>query len=183
MTIHRWTGVAFAFLLLSAPALSAVTTIAIPANDDAIILPEGSPLHFRKFGPEHAVEFDGAIELSGTWYYGDNQINDTDAADPTVYFVPDKASFARLPRFKLRGQPGSIYLTNENDLLKAVASKELRAKAEKKGGKYLSGHIDIWVDKFEAGIECDAPFFNAHFLRVAHPPQRVALGGMPEEGC
>src|SRR5262249_36822772 len=123
MKTLRLIGIVAAVLLLSVPAISAVTTIAIPENGDAILLPQGSPLHFHKFGPEHAVEFDGAIELTGTWYYGDNQINDTNAADPTVYFVPDKVSFARLPRFKLRGQPGSIYLTNENDLVKAVVSK------------------------------------------------------------
>jgi len=173
-----------AAVTVAVPALSKdANVIAIPADDDALILPANSPLHFRSFGPENAVEFDGAIELSGTWYYGDNQFNDTGTADPTFYFVPDKASFARLPRFKTRGQPGDIYLTNGNALLDAVATRAERAEAEKKGSKYLSGKIDIWVDRFEAGIECDAPFFNARFLRVAEPPLRVARAELPDVGC
>lgn len=175
---------AIAGAALPMPALSGgETTIAIPESGDAIILPPNSSLHFRAFGPEHAVEFDGPVELSGTWYYGDNQFNDTDAVDATLYFVPDKASLSRLPRFKQRGQPGDIFLTNGADLLRAVASKTDQAKAEKKGSKYLSGKVDIWVDQFEAGIECDAPFFNARFLRMASPPLRVALSNMPDEGC
>lgn len=167
---------------VSMPAQSKDTNV-ITVPGDAIVIPPGSPLRFRSFGPEHAVEFDGPIALSGTWYYGDNQFNDTDTADPTFYFVPDKASLARLPRFKERGQPGDIFLTNGTDLLNALASKADRMNVEKKGGKYLSGRIDIWVDRFEAGIECDAPYFNAHFLRVARPPMRVALTNMPDEGC
>lgn len=174
---------AVAMTLLSAPTISAATMIVVPQTNDTVIIPKNNSLHFRAFGKEHALEFDGAIELTGTWYYGDNQFNDSDGAEPLLYFAPDKASFARLPRFKERGQPGYIYLSNSMDMLKSITSNAQRAKVEKKGGKYLSGHIDIWVDKFEAGIECDAPYFNAHFLRVAQPPMRVALGEMPEEGC
>lgn len=166
------------------PALSgAETTITIKENGDAIILPPGSPLHFRAFGAEHAVEFAGPIELTGTYYYGDNQHNDTNTPDLSLYFVPDKASLARMPHFKLRGQPGDIYLTNPEAFLDAVIPKADRAAVRKKGAKYLSGKVDIWVDQFEAGIECDAPYFNARFLRVAHAPLRVALANMPDEGC
>jgi len=171
-------------MAISMPALSkGANVIAIPeAGGETIVLPHGSPLHFRAFGPEHVVEFDGPIEISGAWYYGSSQIDDG-TSDLALYFVPDKESLARLPRFKERGQPGDIYLTNSADLLKAITTKEDRAKAAKRGTKYLSGHVDIWVDKFEAGIECDAPYFNAHFLRIAQPPMRVALTTMPDEGC
>lgn len=172
-----------AMVMLSVPAMSgSATTIAVPQDGDAIILPQGSPLHFRAFGAEAAAEFDGAIEVSGTWYYGDKQIDDGDTG-LSFYFVPDKTSLARLPRYKLRGQPTDIYLTNTGDLLNKVVTNADRAKVAKKGAKYLSGRIDIWVDKFEAGIECDAPYFNAHFLRIAQPPTRVALTNMPDEGC
>lgn len=103
--------------------------------------------------------------------------------DTVVPVKADDASFARLPRFKLRSQPAYVFLTNGIDLLNAVASKSDQARAEKKGAKYISGKVAIWIDKFEAGIECDAPYFDAHFLRVAPPPSRVAFANMPEEGC
>ncbi|MGN6514885.1 MAG: hypothetical protein ACTHLR_03480 [Rhizomicrobium sp.] len=168
---------------VASPAFSkGDTVVPVKADDDALIVPAGSPLHFRSFGAESVGEFDGAIELSGTWYYGNDPLNEGDTG-ANFYFVPDDASFARLPRFKQRSQPAYVFLTNAIDLLNAVASKSDQAKAEKKGATYISGKVAIWIDKFEAGIECDAPYFDAHFLRVAQPPSRVALANMPEEGC
>ena len=172
---------ATAFLLT--PAIAADRAIPRPDKADTIVLPNNSPLHFRAFGDENAAKFDGPIELTGTWYYGDNQYNDTDTVDASLYFVPDRTSLARLPRFATRGQPGDIYLTNPGDFLNAVVPPVDRAKVQKKGTKYLSGKIDIWVDQFEAGVECDAPYFNARFLGVAKPPLRVALANLPDEGC
>lgn len=173
-----------AIALTAPPAFSkGDTVIPVKADDDALIVPAGSPLHFHGFGPESAGEFDGAIELSGTWYYGVDPFNGDDTEGADFYFVPDNASYGRLPRFKMRGQAEYIYLTNVIDLLNAVASKADQAKAERKKAKYISGKVTIWIDKLDAGIECDAPTFDAHFLRVAQPPVRVALAGMPEEGC
>jgi hypothetical protein len=183
--MRRLEAVVLGVLLLVQPvaALAGEGAIRLSDNADTILIPDHSSLHFRAFGPENAVEFDGPIELTGTWYFGDNPYNDTNTPDLSLYFVPDKASLARLPRFATRGQPGDIFLTNPAAFLDAVVSREDRAKVQKKGAKYLSGKIDIWVDKFEAGIECDAPYFNARFLRVAKPPLRMALTGMPDEGC
>ena len=175
---------AIASAALPVPALSGgQTTIAIPEIDEAIILSANGAFHFRAFGAEHAVEFAGPVELTGTYYYGGNQYNDTNTTDLSVYFAPDKASLARLPHFKLRGQPGDIFLTNPGAFRDAAIPRPEREAVQKKGAKYLSGRIDIWVDQLEAGIECDAPYFNARFLRMAQPPMRVALANMPDEGC
>ncbi|HUB86069.1 MAG TPA: hypothetical protein VL971_10275 [Rhizomicrobium sp.] len=172
---------ATAFLFSPAFAAPGERAIPVKAMDEVLYVPANSPLHFRDFGDESAAEFDGAVELSGTWYFGGTP-DDPDAG-PALEFVPDSASLARLPRYKTRGQPGDIFITNPGDFVHAVLSPADQAKADKKGAKYLSGKIDIWVDQFEAGVECDAPFFNAHFLRVARPPMRVALKDMPDEGC
>jgi hypothetical protein len=175
-------AIATAGLLLT-PALAAPGERAIPvtAMDEVLYLPANSPLHFRSFGDESAAEFDGAIELSGTWYYGG--IPDDPDSGTALEFVPDSASLARLPRYKEHGRPGYVFITNPGDFIRAALSPADQAKANKTSAKYLSGKTDIWVDKFEAGVECDAPFFNAHFLRVAKPPMRVALRDMPDEGC
>ena len=56
MKIIRALLICAAIAALPVPALSGGgTTIAIPENGDAIILPPGSALHFRAFGAEHAV--------------------------------------------------------------------------------------------------------------------------------
>lgn len=169
---------------VTSPAFSkGDTVIPVKADDDALIVPAQSSLHFHNFGPESAGEFDGAIELSGTWYYGVDPFNGDDTEGANFYFVPDNASYGRLPRFKVRGQPEYIFLTNAIDLLNLVASKADQAKAEKKKAKYISGKVTIWIDKFDAGIECDAPTFDAHFLRIAQPSMRMAAANMPGEGC
>ena len=67
--------------------------------------------------------------------------------------------------------------------LNKVVTNSDRAAVAKKGAKYLSGHVDIWVDKFEAIVECDAPNFDAHFLRIAQPPKRLAAANVPDGGC
>jgi hypothetical protein len=157
--------------------------IQMPADVDTLIVPANSILRFRSVTTDHTAIFDGPVELSGTYYYGDNVYNDGAGINPALYFVPDKASLARLPRFGHRGQPSEIYLKNQNDFVKAVIAPADAKAALRKGGKYASGKADIWVDHFQAGIECDAPNFTAHFLSVAHPPLRVALAATPDVGC
>ncbi len=146
-------------------------------------MPPGNVLRFRAFDKEGTAEFDGAVLLSGTYYYGDNQFNDGGDIDLTLYFVPDRSTAARLPHFKERGAPTAIYLSNAEAFAKSAIPKEKLARLNKKGTQYVSGKIDIWVDRFEAGIECDAPFFNARFQSVAGPPLRVALADLPDIGC
>jgi hypothetical protein len=165
-------------LLLASPALAdAAKIIARADKADSIVVPADSTLRFRAFDTEGTAKFDGAIELSGTYYYGDTQLDDG-TTETTLYLMPDAATKARLPHFKTRGLPDSIFLSNGAAFAKAVI-----AKGSIKKGKVVSGKIDIMADRFEAGIECDAPFFNARFLSVAHPPLRVANTDMPDVGC
>jgi len=151
-----------------------------PDNADTIMYSEKSPLRFKAFGTNNSANFVGVIELSGTYYYGRNTLDDGSVAT-TLYFLPDRATALRLPKFKVRGQPESIYLSNEARFAREVIPAYERAGLKK--GKFLSGHADVLVDRFQAGIECDAPYFNAHFLRVAHSPVTVAMASLPEIGC
>ena len=171
----------FAFLLVGAPAFAA--SLRVPHSSDTLNIPAASMLRFRAFDQDGTAKFDGPIKLSGAWYYGGNPIDDGTANDSSLYFVPDRESAARLPSFKERGQPSAVYITNASAFLKGIVPESARAALARTPGKYLSGKIDIWVDEFEAGIECDAPFFNARFLRVAEPPLRVALADLPDVGC
>lgn len=151
-----------------------------PNNADTILYSEKSPLHLKSFGTENTADFVGVIELSGTYYYGRNALDDG-SVETTLYFLPDHATALRLPKFKTRGQPDSIYLSNEAGFAREVIPAYERSGLRK--GKFLSGHADILVDGFQAGIQCDAPYFNAHFLRVAHSPVTVATANLPDIGC
>jgi hypothetical protein len=184
---HRFTTpiAASLLLLLIGPALSAaMTVIPRPDKGDTILVPAESTLHFHAFDQDGTAKFDGPIEMSGTYYYGANAIDDGQAPEMTLYFMPDKATAAHLPRFKTRGQPDEIYLSNAEAFTREVIPRDQLMRVSKsRSAKYISGHIDIWVDRFEAGIECDAPFFNAHFLSVAHKSMMLAMADLPDVGC
>ncbi|HEY5337229.1 MAG TPA: hypothetical protein VIJ85_03425 [Rhizomicrobium sp.] len=172
-------------VLLALPATAALAsqTIALPDKSDTIIMPSGSPLHFHAFNTENGATFDGPVMISGTYYYGNNPIDDGEPLERALYFMPDKASAARLPRFGDHGQPTSIFVENSTAFAKAVIPATTLAQFKRNSAKYVSGEADIWVDHFEVSIECDTPSFTAHFLSVAHPPQRLAMADMPDTGC
>ena len=179
-------ALALGVLFLAQPLAAAPgeKVIALPDNADTIVIPAASTLHLRGVTKDYTVNFDGPVEISGTYYYGADVYDDGGSStDPVLYLVLDKASLARLPRFGTRGQPGELYLTNEKDFAKAVIPPDDMKAALRRGGKYAAGKADIWVDKFQASIECDAPNFTAHFLSVAHAPLRVALANAPDVGC
>jgi hypothetical protein len=169
----------FAFVFAS-EAMAGNIALPMPDNADTIMYSEKGPLRLKSFGSDNTANFNGVFELSGTYYYGRNTLDDG-SLETTLYFLPDRATASRLPRFKVRGQPRSIYLSNEAGFAREVIPAYERTGLKK--DKFLSGHADILVDQFQAGIQCDAPYFNAHFLRVAHSPVTVAMANLPDIGC
>jgi hypothetical protein len=129
------------------------------------------------------AKFQGKIALSGTYYYGANAMQGGTAGEPTLYFVPDRPTKAQRPSFRERGTPAEIYISNPNTFIRAAVPQQRPSQLVPNRGKYLSGKIDIWVDHFEAGIECDAPFFNARFVSVARRTLKIALATLPDVGC
>ncbi|HWD49069.1 MAG TPA: hypothetical protein VG309_04045 [Rhizomicrobium sp.] len=167
-------------VVFAAKALAGNIALPMPDNADTILYSEKSPLHFKSFGTDNTVNFVGVLELRGTYYYGRNTLDDGSVAT-VLYFLPDRATAARLPEFKVRGRPESIYLSNEAGFAREVIPAYERTGLKK--DKFISGHADVLVDRFQAGIECDAPYFNAHFLRVAHSPVTLAMANLPDIGC
>lgn len=178
-------AVAFAMVFgIAASAIPSPAQIITRADRaDSIVIPAGSTLRFQQFDRDGTAKFAGSAVLSGTYYYGANAMEDGTAGEPTVYFVPDETTKARLPYFRERGAPAEIYISNPKAFVKAAIPRQRVAGFVANRTKYLSGKIDIRVDQFEAGIECDAPFFNARFAALAHPPLKVALADLPDAGC
>lgn len=166
--MRKLLAAATAFLLLAQPVLAKPTSIALPDKADTVIVPDGSPLKFSKFGPDGAI-FTGRLTLTGAFFYGDNEYNDGPTVDLTLYFQPDAASIALLPSLKSRGPARSLVLTNAAPFAKAVLSKQQLAALQKKGAPYTTGHTSVVVDTVEAGVVCDAASFTARFVALAKP--------------
>jgi hypothetical protein len=171
------------FALFASGAMSdSAKIIARPDKADSVVIPAASTLRFRAFDQNNAAKFDGAIELSGTYYYGDGQLDDG-TTERTLYLVPDAATHARLPHFKHHSYPDIISLSGGDAFASAVISKDQLAALHKKGPTNISGHIDIMADRVEVGLQCDAPYMSAHYLSVVRPPSLVAFKDEPDSDC
>jgi len=150
------------------PVLAKDTVIA-HGYSDPLIVPEGSPLHYKGTNNDGALKFDGRILISGRFHYDAGE--DADAA--TLEIIPDKETWARLPHYKDHGTPSSLYLTGAANFAKAAGIKKHTA----------SGKTQVWADRFEAGIECDVPYFSARFVELAKPLVKLAAKEDESEGC
>lgn len=158
-------------LLLSAPTYAAKPTIISRPDADSLSVPAGSPLHFRTFDKDNTAKFDGKIMISGTYYYDAGE----DADGAVLHIVPDRETWSRLPHYKDHGTPDEIYFSNALAFAKAVNLVKSR--------RTLTGQTQIWADRFEAGIECDVPFFNARFVELAKPAVKLAAKDLEDNGC
>jgi hypothetical protein len=154
-------------------AVSAADTVITRHDSDSIVIPAASTLRYRSTDSEGTAKFDGRILLSGNYYYTAEKYGDD--VSVALHLVPDRETKSRLPRFKEHGLAADIYVTNVEAFAKAVfAGKHPKAQ---------SGHIRIWADRYEAGIECDVPFFNARFVEIVQPAMKLARKDTEEEGC
>jgi hypothetical protein len=176
-------GAVIGFAIFASCALAdSAKLIPLPDKADTIVLPAGSTLHLHGFDTEGTATFDGAIELSGTYYFGDNPLDDG-TTERTLNLFPDAATKARIPHYKEHGIPDAIWIDGADGFAKAVLTPAQIAALHKKGAKNASGHIDMMTDKFQMGIECDVPTMSAHFLSVVQRPLRVASKDQPDAGC
>ena len=167
-----------AAMLLAQPALAAPVSIALPDKADTVIVPDGSPLKFKKFDGDDQAIFTGQLTLTGTYYYGPNAFDDGSGM-LTFYFRPDKASLARMPYLKGRGHPDDMVLTNETAFARATFSRDGLARVKK---SYATGAITVTIDTISAGIECDGASWTARYVS-AKKPVEVKFGPMPDTGC
>ncbi|HEX3808352.1 MAG TPA: hypothetical protein VHW02_01535 [Rhizomicrobium sp.] len=185
MNLHRLVVVSVGALILifAAPAISGpAKTIPLYGGTESITIPAGSMLRFKKIDQDSSVYFDGPVEISGTFYYSENH-ND-DGIDRALYVDPDAATIARLPAYKDHGLADHIYLSNEEAFVKAAISPDKLAALKKDGTHFISGKADVMADQFQAGIECDVPNAQAHFLSLVQPRVMAALKNPAgDEGC
>jgi hypothetical protein len=169
MTRTFFTLMVAAVALCAATAFSAQDKVVNRHGGDPLIVPAASGLHYKSTDGDGTSKFDGRIMLSGTYYYDAG----ADADGATLQLIPDRETWARLPRFKEHGTPASLYMSEAKAFAKASGITKRTAR----------GKTQIWADRFEAGIECDVPFFNARFVALVQPLQKFAAKDQDEEGC
>jgi hypothetical protein len=150
-----------------------------PQDNEAMILPAGSPMRLVSFPRDFysTAAFRGQFTLSGKYEIG----ADSDNTVATVW--PDEQSRKLLPYWRLHGGPRGIDVSNAEAFAEAVIPREMLQKL--KAGKMPSvrGRVTIVADDYKSTIECDAANFSARFVSVVKPPVRVAAKPTSEEGC
>jgi hypothetical protein len=124
--------------------------------------------------------------LHGRWPGG----RDTKFDLPEYLLIPDAGSVAQLPYFYFRDaghtkryRVASIQLVNGEQALREAAG---RARADQLVQRRTdSVHVtgDFLVEAYEVGVECDAPWAKARFVRARIPDQAAALRQELKESC
>lgn len=182
----------FLIALLSLAAASAVTAaepqvIALEGvGEEALVIPAAMPVRFSGFENEGTTaRFDGRFVLRGTFVYG-CLMECTAPLDPNqleAFVAPDPDVAATLPTWKIRGEAKRVYLFDAEKLAAEVVTGEERAALLAGKIPDVRRHVDILIEDFRAGIECDSPSLTARFVALAAPP-RVARAKLEEiSGC
>jgi hypothetical protein len=184
-----------AFVISLAAVASGVCAepqIPFPAANDRVAVPTDSPVRYaglRTKDGETVASFGGKFLLTGTYYFGDNDFNDSGdehasdyVFDPQAYVIPDATIATRLPYFVIRNSRQIIFLSNPVSFAKAVVPEQAARRVRCRSCGDATGHIAIWVDQFSAGIACDSPYYEARFLSVDRPT-KIAVGPRPDQAC
>jgi len=180
----KFPALACVLALIALPAVAAPGDAPIRYRNDRIMVPPGSPLHFSGYDKQHdgAVTFRGRFLLTGTFYYGDNDFNDSDTFLAEAVIFTDKAVLDRLPRFAAHDAANVIHISNPDAFAKAVLPKSFQARVKNGANRYATGHVAIWVDEFSAGMACNAASYEVRFVKIERPTS-VRLGGIPHLPC
>lgn len=129
-------------------------------------------MRFVGFGQYDIGQFDGRLEVSGSWHYGyqtDNPEDDSDYGVPVLYFVPDPSVAKKLPHWLQRGRVRSLRFTNEVMATNALVPLSTRNALAAGHIRSASGRAVVRVAGYRISIECDAPTYWTTFVAVEHP--------------
>lgn len=139
-------------------------------------LPKQSPFKVEKASVE-GLTFKGRAVISGTYVFGRNSPAEEEmngSKEPDLYFVPDAASAALLPRWNEDGVIDGVYISNRDDFFTAVIEPQMVQKVKAGQVRSLTGPLTIEIEGYFATVLCGLPAYGTRFVRVATPPQVVA---------
>ena len=173
---------------LLAPLVSAEELQLVQASDSATYaVPKRSPVRFSSIGAYGVAYFEGRFLLRGTYHYG--YLTDNPAADATygvldLYFLPDKEISALLPYWHQHPPVHEIRFQNARQFVEAVIPTRVLNQLQAKERFSVSGRAAVWVDSYQASVECDYPTYSVRFVSVDVPPTIEASRGFVDQyGC
>lgn len=174
----KLTPIILAAMLLAAPATAADRVIPTPHGDDALIIPDGSPVRLKEF-QDYGAQFTGQVTLTGTFILGCPDECELPLAegDLALYFAPDPEQAKRLPHWREHNNDMRVLL---------YPTPPLDAISAERRDALIRGDIDqitvrasVIIDEFSTSLDCDSATFAAHFVAFKEPPvvQEARLDG------
>ena len=186
MTIFRAAFLfAAAFFVAQAGAAPAEQSksIPLPGGYDTLVVPSNSPVRFASFAKYDAAKFAGRFVLSGTYLFGNSNVDGSSERYLELRFTPDPVDAAKLPHRKNYGRIDNVSFTNADDFIKAAIPKDKLAALRNGHIAYLTGKIAIWADAYSIDVECDTQYAYARFISIYKPAPVLAARRMPDSGC
>lgn len=157
-----------------------------PGGGPALVVPAGSPVHFKGFDEDGGARFSGRFVLRGTFVYHCEVECEPGikVADLSFGIMPDTELAKRLPHWEDRGDGLIIDVSPIEALRGKIAPR--KQIDELLAGKRadIRGHISVVVDDYSAGYGCDySPYYSARFISVVEPPQMAQNEAEPNFGC
>jgi hypothetical protein len=177
LQFRKITIVAVLILLPMATCTAANAAIIRSDSGDELVVPPDSPARFSAFEQYEVADFTGQFVLTGTYRYGyltKNPADDATYGELDLYFVPDRKFAATLPYWRRRGKVSEVHFKNDKAFVKAVISNDVVMKLRRKKIFSTSGRASIWVENYQAWLECDSPNYAVRFISL-HNPQAVRL--------
>jgi hypothetical protein len=175
----------FSLALLGAAPADRV--IPHPGGGPALVIPAGSPVHFRGFDKNGVAHFSGRFLMTGSFTYGCNvDCEEVPLPRGNLDFnlVPDLELMKRLPHWQDRGDDMVIYIDRASRLESAIVSQKQLAGLLSGKDQDVRGRIAIMVDDYTADFGCDySPAYSARFVSLPKPPTIAELKVDGDFGC
>jgi hypothetical protein len=135
------------------------------------------------------ASFGGAQWVSGTVYgrWPAGALS-KESKEPSVFFVPDRATAAALPHFTITHETGTnhyrvtvVDLLNGPEALRIAVGPEQYRRLQERRVNHVRRTGRFLIESYVVGVECDGPWARARLVK-AEPPEQVAARhiAMPE---
>lgn len=177
---------AAALMLLLVGTAPGDRVVPYPLGGPALIIPAKTPVKFVGFTKDGSARFKGRFLLSGTFVYHCEVECEAGMKEADLSFgiMPDQDVASRLPHWQDRGDGLVVDISPIEALRGKIAPR--KQIDDLLAGKIsdIRGHISVVVDDYSADYGCDySPYYSAHFISVAKPPQLAQNEAEPNFGC
>jgi len=149
-------------------------------------MPVSSTVRLERVEYDAHAYFSGKLVIEGTWVIDCNSL----ACEPGeneerlhVSLIPNSATIARLPRWKLHNNDIRIDLIDADRFIRSVTTIDERKRLLAGRLRDIRGHAALLVDRYEAGLDCDSANYSARFVAVAEVAKRANLPTDGNYGC